>query len=169
MRRFITPTFGALMLVQAAAAVAGGQARAAGSEPTACSILSTREIEQITKRTNRFNIPPQASAPPETPKGVTECDYLGITVSLTAGMTAKWFDQSRESQIKNKENVERASGIGDDAYYWSRLQGSNSLSGLMVRIGSTRLSIMDMLPADSIAIVRPTLVALAKAAEPKLR
>jgi hypothetical protein len=84
-------------------------------------------------------------------------------------MTAKWFDQSRESQIKNKENVERASGIGDDAYYWSRLQGENSLSGLMVRIGSTRLSLMDMVPADSIAIVRPTLVALAKAAEPKLR
>ena len=71
--------------------------------------------------------------------------------------------------MRNKENVERAAGIGDDAYYWSRLQGSNSLSGLMVRIGSSRLSLMDMIPADSIASVRPMLVALAKAAEPKLR
>jgi hypothetical protein len=138
-----------------------------GMTLSACSILTTTEILQITKKQNRFNARPE---PNDEIKGVSECSFLDYDFSLVGNQTKESFEATRKSQASAKGmRVDPAPGVGDDAFFFARPQGDNSVVGISFRVGQRRLSIQDMVHADSIEIVKPTLMALAKAAVPKLK
>jgi hypothetical protein len=60
------------------------------------------------------------------------------------------------------------SGVGDDAFFWERPNGEYGLVAIVFRAGQSRLAIQYMGSPDSTAAIKPVLVALAKAAAPKL-
>jgi len=171
-------TLGILMTAQAIIAVstAGAQsgAKAApaaqGGGPTACSIINADELKRLTGLKDWLGKGPVAADPSEVPKGVSECEYLGLSFSLTSSMTPKWFDDTRNGQVKNGTKTQPVSGVGDDAYYWwDPKPGSLRQVGIAFRTGSHRLVIMDMTSSDSVEVVKPQLLAVAKATAPKLR
>ncbi|HUQ80942.1 MAG TPA: hypothetical protein VM076_07395 [Gemmatimonadaceae bacterium] len=171
MRATLGKTLGILALAQIgviqSAAVAQVNRGSQGMTLSACSILTTTEILQITKKQNRFNLRPQ---PSDEVKGVSECHFLDYDFSLVGNVTKESFEATRKSQAAAKGvRVDPAAGVGDDAFFWARPQGSNSVVGIIFRVGQRRLAIQDMVSADSIEIVKPTLMALAKAAAPKLK
>jgi hypothetical protein len=139
MRNAIRTPLGAAVLFYVSAALSPVIAQ--GS--TKCTVLTATEIEQITKRPNPANIPPMIAAASEVPKGVSECDYLGISFSLTAQMSKQWFDATRTDQAKRGTKVTPVSGVGDDAYYWYLPAKSLGQMGIASGVGQSRLVMMD--------------------------
>ena len=171
-------TLGILMTVQAmiALSTAGAQSAAKAAPavqeggPTACSIINADELKRLTGLKDWLGKGPVPADPSEVPKGVSECEYLGLSFSLTSSMTPKWFDDTRTGQVKNGTKTQPVSGVGDDAYYWwDPKPGSLRQVGIAFRTGSHRLVIMDMTSSDSVEVVKPQLLAVAKATAPKLR
>jgi hypothetical protein len=171
-------TLGILMTAQAIIAVstAGAQsgAKAApaaqGGGPTACSIINADELKRLTGLKDWLGKGPVPADPSEVPKGVSECEYLGLSFSLTSSMTPKWFDDTRNNQVKSGTKTQPLTGVGDDAYYWwDPKPGSLRQVGIAFRAGSHRLVIMDITSSDSIEVSKPVLLTAAKATAPKLR
>jgi len=133
---------------------------------TACTVLSTQEIERISKRTNQFNLKPEADVVSKT---MTECHYLDFDLQLTQGMTRERFDATRQSQIKMGHKIEPRSDVGDEAYFWERPNGEYGLVAIAFRAGQNRFSIQYMGGPDSVKAIKPVLLALAQAAAAKLR
>lgn len=163
-----------VMLASAAlstvAAQGAGKAAGQATGPTACSIIDVAEMKRITGRTDYLKRGPVPADPNETPKGVSECEFLGISFSLTSAMKPDWFNTTRSDQVKSGTKVEPVSGVGDEAYYWwDPKPGSDRQVGVAFRAGSYRLVVMDMTSADSIQAMKPVLLAIAKMAAPKLR
>lgn len=178
MRQVIRTALVMAAAVQASAALSAATAQAGGQPPgksgqvaaaDACSLLSAAEMKQITGRENPLNLPPSRADPADLPKGVSECSYLGIDLSLTSQMTREWFDATRKDQVKSGEKVTPVSGVGDEAYFWERPGGSDSQVGIAMRVGQQRLAMQDMVRPDSVESVKPILLALAKAAAAKMR
>ena len=164
MRNAIRTTFSAAVLVYVSAALSPVTAQ--GS--TKCTVLTAAEIEQVTEAAESGNLKPMISVAPQVPQGVSECDYLGISFSLTAQMSKQWFDATRTDQAKGGTKVTPVSGVGDDAYYWYLPAKSLGQMGIAFRVGQSRLVIMDLVNSDAEAEqVKPVLLALAKAAAPK--
>jgi hypothetical protein len=108
--------------------------------------------------------------PSETPEERSECQLLGFSFSLTSGINSDWFNSTRSSQVKSGIKFERLSGVGDDAYYWwGPKPGSDRQVGVAFRTAQCRLVITDMTSADSVQILKPTLLAIAKSTAPRLR
>jgi hypothetical protein len=142
----------------------------AQSGPTACSIIDAEGLKQLTGLRDVLRRGPVAADPSEVPKGVSECEYLGLSFSLTEGMTAPFFDRSRQDQVKQGTKIEPVSGVGDEAYYWwVPRPGSYRQAGIVFRMGSRRLVVMDLVSSDSIQAAKQTLLKVAKHVEPKLR
>lgn len=176
MRPALRSTLGVPAILLASAGlstvVAQGAGKAAGQTtgPTACSIIDAAEVKRITGRTDFLGRGPVPADPNETPKGVSECEFLGISFSLTSAMKPDWFNSTRNDQVKSGTKVEPLSGIGDDAYYWwDPKPGTDRQVGVAFRTGQYRLVIMDMTSADSIQILKPTLLAIAKSTAPRVR
>ena len=175
--QFTLRTLGALVMAHtlalspAAAAQSGAKAAAAaGSGPTACSIIDADELKRLTGLEDVLKQGPVAADPSDLPAGRTECEYLGYTFALSSPATRESFDQSRGIAAKGGTKVESAPGVGDDAFYWwdpgpGRLQQV----GIAVRSGNYQLSILDMASSDSIAVVKPRLLTVARSLVPKLR
>jgi hypothetical protein len=175
-RTTLRSTLGTSVVMLASAALstvaAQGAGKAAGQAtgPTACSIIDVAEMKRITGRTDYLKRGPVPADPNETPKGVSECEFLGISFSLTSAMKPDWFNTTRSDQVKSGTKVEPVSGVGDEAYYWwDPKPGSDRQVGVAFRAGSYRLVVMDMTSADSIQAMKPVLLAIAKMAAPKLR
>jgi hypothetical protein len=133
----------------------------------ACSLMTQQEIIAITKQTYQFIIPPTAT---DDIKGVSECDILDYSFSLVGSATPQSFAALKKSQSTAKGvTVQPLSGVGDEAFYYIRHAGSATVVAVFTRVGTRRLAIQDMVPADSAEHVKPVLVALAKAAAPKLK
>lgn len=138
---------------------------------TACSIINAEEMKRITGLKDVLKTGPEPTDPSELPKGRSECEYLGLTFSLTSLATPKsYFDGTRASQAKGGMKVESAPGVGDDAFYWwDPKPGPMRQLGIAVRSGSHQLTVLDLVSADSIAAAKPRLLTIAKALAPKLR
>lgn len=146
--------------------VANGQ----GTGPTACSIIDVAELKRLTGRTDILRRGPVPSDPSETPKGLSECEFLGFSFSLASPATKQWFDGTRADQVKQGTKVQPISGLGDDAYYWwDPRPGTHRQVGIAFRAGTSRLVIMDLVPADSVEAVKPVLLTVAKAVAGKVR
>jgi hypothetical protein len=166
-RPILRYTLGAMMAVQASAALT---AAAQGTTQTACSLINAEELKRLTELKDILNRGPVPSDPSETPKGVTECEFLGFSFSLTSPMTRTWFDDTRKDQVKSGAKVEPISGVGDDAYYWwDPKPGSLKQVGIAFRAGASRLVIMDMVSSDSIEAAKPMLLKVARYTVPKVR
>ena len=108
-------TLGTLVAAQMFAIVTSAAAQAGG--PTACSIINADEMKRITGLKDVLKTGPQATDPSELPNGRSECEYLGLTFSVTSPMAKAYFDGTRASQAKGGMKVESAPGVGDDAFY----------------------------------------------------
>ena len=159
---------GIITIVQAAAALSSASAQAAGVD--ACTVISTAELKRITGRQDILGRGPQAADPSETPKGVSECEHLALSFSLTSAMTHDRFVDTQKSQVKGGTKISPVSGVGDEAYlWWDPKSQYNAQVGIAFRVGARRLVIMDMTKQDSIEALKPMLLNVAKAAAPKLR
>jgi hypothetical protein len=168
MHRTIPKTLGATAMLIALASPLTVMAQAGG--PTACSIINAEELKQLTGLRDVLRRGPVAADPSELPKGITECEYLGLSFSLSTRMTREWFDRTRQDQIKQGTKVEPVSGLGDEAYYWwDPRPGTYRQVGIALRSGSYRLAIMDMASSDSIQAAKATVLKAAQHTAPKLR
>ena len=160
---------GILMAVPMLAVVSTAAAQAGG--PTACSIIDAEELKRITGLKDILKTGPQPTDPSELPKGRSECEYLGLTFSVSSLASPKaYFDGTRASLTKGGTKVESAPGVGDDAFYWwDPKPGPMRQLGIAVRAGNRQLTVLDLTSADSMATVKPRLLAIAKALTPKLR
>lgn len=161
-------TLGALIAAQLLAVSSAAVAQAGG--PTACSIINAEELKRITGLKDILKTGPQPTDPSELPKGRSECEYLGLTFSVSSPTPKEYFDRTRASQAKGGMKVETAAGVGDDAFYWwDPKPGTMQQLGIAVRAGKWQLTVLDLTSSDSIATVKPRLLAIAKALAPKLR
>jgi hypothetical protein len=168
MHRTIPNTLGAAAVLLAVVSPLPVMAQAAG--PTACSIINADELKQLTGLRDALRRGPVAADPSELPKGITECEYLGLSFSLTTRMTREWFDRTRQDQIKQGTKVEPVPGVGDEAYYWwDPRPGTYRQVGISIRAGSYRLAIIDMASSDSIQAAKATVLKAARHTAPKLR
>ena len=176
--RFTWRTLGTLVtahtvaVATAAAAQSGGKTASAvqGAGPTACSMIDAEELKRLTGLTDLLKQGPVPTDPADLPKGRTECEYLGFTFSLSSVAGREAFDRSRTIVAKDGTKVESVSGVGDDAFYWwDARPGSMNQVGIAVRSGNRQLTVLDLASSDSIAAVKPRLLAVAKSLAPKLR
>jgi hypothetical protein len=155
-----------LVPVFAIGSTAAGQA----GGPTACSIIDAEELKRLTGLRDVLKTGPQATDPSELPKGRSECEFLGLTFSVSSlGSPKASFDGTRANLAKDGK-VESVSGVGDDAFYWwDPKPGTLQQLGIAVRAGNRQLTVLDLTSSDSIAAVKPRLLAIAKVLAPKLR
>ena len=159
-----------LMPIMSAQSRSQPEAKTQGTGPTACSIIDVAELKRLTGRTDILRRGPVPSDPSETPKGLTECEFLGFSFSLASPATKQWFDGTRADQVKQGTKVQPVSGLGDDAYYWwDPRPGTHRQVGIAFRTGTSRLVIMDLVPSDSVEAVKPVLLTVAKAVAGKVR
>lgn len=168
MNRTSRYTLGAMAVLIAFAPPPPVMGQAAG--PTACSIINAEELKRLTGLRDVLRQGPVAADPSEVPKGITECEYLGLSFSLTTRMTREWFEGTRQNQIKHGTKVEPVSGLGDEAFYWwDPRPGAYRQVGIALRLGSYRLAIMDLASSDSIQAAKATVLKAAQHTAPKLR
>ena len=161
-------TLGALVVAHVLAVASTAAAQAGG--PTACSIINAEELKRLTGLEDVLKQGPVPADPSELPKGRSECEYLGLSFSLSSIIGRESFDRTRTSVARNGTKVEQVSGVGDDGFYWwSEKPGSMNQLGIAVRSGAHQLTVMDMTSVDSMAAVKPRLLAIAKSLVPKLR
>jgi len=129
-------------------------------------VLSPQEIERISKLRNTFNLPPDGEV---VAKDVTGCHYLDFDFQLTRAMTREAFIARRDREGRTGHKIQPVSGVGEDAYFWQQPNGSHGLLAIALRVGQSEFGIQVMLPGDSVAVMKPVLLELAKAAAPKLR
>jgi hypothetical protein len=149
-------------LAQAPAPSAGTRSQTVA----ACLVLTPQEIERISKLRNTFNMPPEGEGVSTTATG---CHYLEFDFQLTRPMTREAFIARRDREARSGHKIQPVSGVGDDAYFWEQPSASNGLLAIGLRVGQSEFGIQVMLPADSVAVMKPVLLELAKAAAPKLR
>ena len=141
----------------------------AGS-PTACSVIDAEQLKRLTGRTDVLKRGPRPGNPASPAEGRTGCSYLGFIFELNAPAKREWFDETRGFLVKSGTKVQPLSGVGDGAYYWwDPRPGYSRPVGIVLRAGASGLMIMDMTTADSVEVVKPELLTVAKAIAPKLR
>jgi len=169
--RSMSRTLGTLVIGLLLTAARARTAHAQSAEPTACSIIDAEEVKRVSGLKDILKLGPQLTDPADLPKGRSECEFLGLTFSLSSLAKPKeYFDQTRASQAKGGLKVESAPGVGDDAFYWWDPKPGTMLQlGIAVRAGNRQLTVLDLTSSDSIAAVKPRLLAIAKTLAPKLR
>lgn len=148
-----------------AASMLGTQGR-----QTACSLVDAAEMKRLTGRQDFLKRGPMvddASMPgPER----SACAYLGFSFELVSPAKPGLFAQERTMVEKGGAKTQPVSGAGEQAFYWwSPKPGDSRPVGIILRAKSSQLMIMDMTTSDSIEIVKPQLLAIAKSVAPKLR
>jgi hypothetical protein len=186
MRQVVRMTFMVTAAVLASAALSPLSAQPAGQQGKAatrhaCSLLSVTEIRDIT---GRPDMPAHSygDEPGEGAGGGSSCNYGGETLTslsahpprvgivLIPGAAGERFiDRRRKSLGQGGCKVEPVAGVGDEAFF--ECQGPKGQEiRLDVKAGAYDLLIlMEVVPSATVASVRPTVLALAKAAVAKLR
>jgi hypothetical protein len=154
---------------QASAALSVATAQSSGGTLQACSLLSPAEFKQITGRTDILSRGPQAAEPDEVPEGVSECEFLGFSVSLVDKVNHERFETTRKQLAQSGNKIQPVSGVGDEAYLYEGTGQSYRQLAIVMRVGERRLAFMDLVDPDSVEAVKPVLLKLGKAAAPKLR
>jgi hypothetical protein len=140
--------------------------------PNACALFDAAELQKITGRKDFLGKGPRPSAPSELPKHMSECDFLEMSFTLNTTMTPEWFARKRQQSeaTPDRWKVQSISGLGDEGYYlWDPRPGPYRTVGVVFRLGSKELAIGDMVPSDSVDVMKPTLLSIAKQAVPRLK
>lgn len=136
---------------------------------TACSVIDAEQLKQVTRRQDPMKRGPRNDDPETPAPGRTGCVYLGFIFELNAPAKPEWFDETR-SFLGKRAKIQPVSGVGDAAFYWwDPRAGSARPVGIVLRTATNGLLIMDMTSSDSIEVVKPELLAVAKAIVPRLR
>ena len=170
MRSSIRYTFGVATVVSISAAPSPAAGQAAS--PNACSLFDAAELQQLTGRKDILGKGPQASSPSDLPKYMSECDFLEMSFTLTTTMTPEWFARNRQqSEARpDKWKVQSTSGLGDEGYYlWDPRPGQYRSVGVVFRVASKQVAIGSMVPSDSVEVMKPKLLTLAKQVIPRLK
>ena len=148
-------------------------AHAAASAPQgqqgihACSLVTEADIQRITGTTNQMKTPPSRS---DAPSGGTQCNYVGLDISVTPGVNAQNFQTNRKSAAQQRNTTtEPLTGVGDEAYFLVLSRASSSNVGVVFRVGTYQVALGDRVPANSVEAFKPKVVELARIAAAKLR
>ena len=142
------------------------------TSPNACALFDAAELQKITGRKDFLGQGPRPSAPSDLPAHMSECDFLEMSFTLTTTMTPEWFARNRQqSEAKpDRWKVQSISGLGDEGYYlWDPRPGPYRSVGVVLRSGSKQLAIGNMVPSDSIDVMKPKLLSIAKQAIPRMK
>ena len=139
--------------------------------PTACSIIDPAELQRVTGRKDGLKRGPISDDTPSRPgRQSTGCGYLQFIFELTTATNAAGFEETRKFLVRGGAKEQNVSGVGDAAFYWwDPRPGSTRPVGIVLRKGTSELAIFDMVSSDSIEIMKPQVLAVAKALAPKLR
>lgn len=125
----------------------------------ACSVLTLDQIKEAVGRSD--------FSQGKSRDGGTQCRYASGRGSLTvwvSSATKASFDDFRNLLANEGKKPEPVSGVGDDAYFWDdRLYARIGGHGLTVDLNQNELK------SEPSATRREKVLALAKAAAPKLR
>jgi hypothetical protein len=160
-----------------AASVLGGvasstaAAQAGATTKGACSLFDANELKRITGKKDLLGRGPEQSDPSETPKDVSECEFLGYGIYLKSPATPAVFEQERAAHEKAGRKVQPVPGTGDAAYYWWDPRPGAGIRGvgLNYRVGSSRVIVMDQVSPDSIEAAKPVLLKIANATMARVR
>lgn len=178
MQPSIRHSLGMLIVAQSLAALSPPAARMMGvserpgqaGPPTACSVIDAEQLKRLTGRRDVLKRGPMSDDPASPAPGRTACSYLGFIFELNAPAKREWFDETRSFLVKSSTKIQPVSGVGDGAFYWwDPRSGSARPVGIVLRTGASGLMIMDMTSSDSIEVVKPELLVVAKAIVPRLR
>ena len=171
MHRTIRYAIGGIAALELSATLPSA-AEAQGGPGHACALVDAAEWRTISGRKDFGNQGLQASTPEQLKQGVTQCDYLTISLTQTLNMTPEWFARVRKSSEQNPDRwkTESISGLGDEAYYlWDPRPGAFRSVGLVFRASSKQVAMGTQAPSDSIPATKQMLLELAKATAPKVK
>lgn len=153
------------------ATVAAPAAAAQAPPPNTCELVDAAQMLQLTGRKDRFGTGPQVQDPSEIPQYTSGCHFLGIAVLLDTPFPPERFARARRAtETGGLLKVQSISGVGDEAHYERDPRPGNFRAvGLVFRSGTTRVTIAENTPADSIETVKKWLLAIAKTAAPKVK
>jgi hypothetical protein len=140
------------------------------SPVTACSIIDAEQMKRATGRQDNLRRGPMSDEPSHPGKNRSACAYLEFIFELTSPAEAGSFEKTRGFLEKSGTKIQPVSGAGDAAFYWwDPRPGTTRPVGIVLRKGTSELMIMDMTTPDSIEIVKPQLLTVAKQVSPMLR
>jgi hypothetical protein len=158
-----TQSVGTFLILQLLAAASAANAQGLH----ACSLVSEADIQRITGKANPTKVPPSRS---EAPGGRTQCNYVGLDIAVTPGVTAQNFETNRKAAAQQRNTTtEAVAGLGEEAYYLVSTRPSSSNVGVVFRVGTYQVALGDRVPSDSVASFKPKVAELAKIAAAKLR
>ena len=163
-------TLGTAIVLHIAVVLPGADAQ--GSTPNACSLFDAADLKQLTKRKDILGQGPQPSSPSDLPKHMSACSFLDLEFTITATMTPEWFARNRRQQEARPDRWKVASvpGLGDEAYYmWDPRPGEDRNVGIVLRAHGKQLAIGDTAPSDSIEVIKPMLLSIAKLVLPRMK
>ena len=137
---------------------------------TACSLVDAAELSRLTGRKDFLKRGPIVDEPSIPAPERSACTYVGFIFELVSPAKAEQFARDRTMVEKGGAKTQPVSGVGERAFYWwSPKPGDSRPVGIILRAKSGQLMIMDMTTSDSIEIVKPQLLAVAKALAPKMK
>jgi hypothetical protein len=166
----IRTSLGILATTAAAAVLSAATPVTQAGALTACSLIDAAQLKRLTGRQDFLKRGPMATETSAPGKERTACDYLGISFELASAAKPESFEQTRARLVRGGATTQPLSGVGDAAvYWWSPKPGSTRPVGIVLRKGTSELILFDMTTSDSIEVMKPTLLTIAKAVVPKLR
>jgi hypothetical protein len=144
----------------------------------ACALLSSEEINKATGR-NDYPAGDNGDADGEGAGGGSSCQYGGETLmpgdhppmlSFVFIQGKGYTERRRTGKLPPGCKIESVKGVGDDAFFESCPSSRSTRSApLFVKAGANDLIVqLDVEPPATEASVRPTVIAVAKAAVAKL-
>jgi len=157
-----------MLLVALAASDGSLYAGQASKSVTACTLFTAAEIRRITA-TKPSPIDGIKSDESPLPGGGSECDVAGFGIQLDAVPVAR-FDANRQA-FSSRAKYERVPDVADEAYFYEQGAGTSvQVLGVYGRTATHVFAISNIMGMnESVAELRPQLLALGKAAAAKLR
>jgi len=149
-------------------AASAAKAQAADSKVRVCTLLSADEIKKIAGAHTPSGV---GKRPPEEEplsSGGSVCNYGGVDVMLDVVPVAGF--EANKARYGPSTKFEKIAGIGDAAYYMDQPGDQSSrLLGVYARAGQHVVVLtMTVVPPETAAGLKPTVIALGKAAAAKL-
>jgi hypothetical protein len=162
----------AMMLWNSASQAAAFQA--AGVRPgtiRACSLFTQEEIKKLYGGKwqpfwDQISIRPEESA---LSGGGSECHMMGLDIQLDA-VPVSQFEPNRQAYAA-RSKFERITGVGDEAWFYEQGAGTSvHIIGVYARSGQHIYVLsLDVPESETVASLRPIVVAAGQAAAAKLR
>ena len=164
MQRVIRYVLGVLVVGTMVSSTVPPTASAQGAKPDACRYMDAAQMLQLTGRKDSLGRGPQKQDPSEIPNHTSGCHFLGVILVLDTPFAAEQFARARAS-IEKRYQSQPISGVGDEAYVtWDSRPGVVRSVHLLLRSGNKGITLVDLVPPDSIETAKKWLIAFGKTA-----